>query len=63
MKLNDLKKHIVKIYPSSQPLTLEEKRNSLNNESRKADFDANPEKYDKNELIFSHIFLNGTLSD
>jgi hypothetical protein len=63
VKLNDLKKHIVKIYPSSQPLTLEEKRNSLNNESRKADFDANPEKYDKNELIFSHIFLNGTLSD
>ncbi|TNE55225.1 MAG: T9SS type A sorting domain-containing protein [Bacteroidetes bacterium] len=49
--------HNVKIYPSSFPLSLTDKENILIAEYRKRDLRDNPDKYDKNELIFSDILL------
>ena len=63
IKLSNGGDHFVKIYLSPNNLSLSEKRERLNNESRKQDLDDNPEKYEKNELIFSDIFLEGEITN
>jgi hypothetical protein len=63
VKLSNDGEHFVKIYLSSNVLSLSEKRERLNSGSRKQDLDDNPEKYEKNELIFSDIFLEGEITN
>ncbi len=53
--------HFVKIYPSDQSLSLEEKRDILY--TSKDDIDENPDKYNKNEFIFSDVFIVGELTN
>jgi hypothetical protein len=54
--------HFVKIHPSSQLLPLEVKRDVLFPGSRQ-DLDDKPDKYDKNEFIFSDVFIVGELTN
>lgn len=62
IKLPNGGEHFVKIYLSPNNLLLSEKRNILE-ESGKQDLDDNPDKYEKNELIFSDIFLEGEITN
>lgn len=63
IKLSESGEHFVKIYPSPNSLSLTEKRDILDSDSRKQDLDEDPDKYKVNEFIFSDIMIDGSLTN
>ncbi|MEN8202659.1 MAG: T9SS type A sorting domain-containing protein [Bacteroidota bacterium] len=63
IRLSDNGEHFVKIYPSENKLSVAEKREILSPLRRKEDLDNYTSKYENNEYIFSHILLDGELTN